>query len=79
MPHRIQFDTQDKAALTTLDPEFIISTDGAAASVTGTMSVEIIRPADDRLKLTLQFPNGEEFAILLSRDQTLRHLNIKVG
>ena len=36
---------------------------------------KLVRTADDRLQLTIEF-SEQEFPILLSRTQTLRELNI---
>ena len=39
--------------------------------------IELIRIADDRYDLTIDFPTGVQFPILMSRTQTMRTLGIK--
>ena len=73
---RLQFDTQDRAALQALDHDFEVSNDGETASITGEMTVEVIRAADDQLQLTITFPGGEEFIVRLARSQLLQELDV---
>lgn len=70
----LKFDSLDKRLLTALDPDFVIDASGEAASISG-LTIRIVRPADDRLELTIEF-NNVELPVLLSRSQTLRQLHI---
>jgi hypothetical protein len=76
MTDRVRLDLQDKAALRALDSDFVIAADGEVATIAGDMKVEIIRVADERYQLAINFPGGEEFIILLSRDRTLEQLGV---
>jgi hypothetical protein len=73
---QMQFDTPDKAALRALDATFTIN-DGETATITGEMTVEIVRPGENRFRLTVTFPGGEEFVVNLSRSQTLEQLGVE--
>jgi hypothetical protein len=68
------FDPLDTRALHALDPDFTINDE--VATITGSMKVRITR-ADEPLQLMIEFPNGEEFGIWLSRAKTLEQLGIK--
>ena len=72
----MRFDDLDRRALRALDTDFAIDDSGEVATVAGEMKIELARTADDRLRLTIEFPGGEEFAVLLSRQRTLEQLNI---
>ena len=69
-----KFDPLDARALHALDPDFTISDE--TATITGSMKVEITRH-DDQLKITIEFPGGEQFSIWLSRAKTLEQLGVK--
>ena len=47
--------------------------------ISGEMEIEIIRPTDDRLEMTVKFPGGEDFLIRLARAQLLDQLDIEAG
>ena len=74
MTDRIQFDSQDRAALRALDNDFMIDPSEEVATSVG--DIEIVRVAGDRFQFTVTFPGGEEFLILLSRDRTLEQLGV---
>ena len=76
MTPRIRFDEQDKLALATLDPDFVIDDSGEIGTISGAMEIVVVRAADDRFKLTIGFPGGEEFSIWLSRMQTMKQLGV---
>jgi len=71
----LKFDSTDHRILNALDNSFIIDTSGEVASVSGPITIRMVRIADDRLELMIEF-SGTEFPILLSRTQTLRQLHI---
>ena len=75
MAPRLKFDSLDKRLLAARDPDFVIDASNEAAEVSGPMTIRIVRTADDRLQLTIDF-SGVEFPIVLSRTQTLRQLHI---
>lgn len=80
MARCMQFDAQDRAALRKLDDDFTFSNDGETASITGEMTVEIVRPADDggaRLWLTIRFPGGETLDVRIARSQLLQQLDVE--
>jgi hypothetical protein len=74
------FDDLDKQALHKLDNDFTISPDGETASITGEMTIELVRPADDggaQFWLAITFPGGEELDVRIRRIQLLEQLNIE--
>ena len=71
-----KFDRQDERALHALDPDFAISDSSEVATISGAMKIEITR-IDERLRLLIEFPGGEEFGIWLSRAKTLEQLGVK--
>ena len=80
MARCLRLDDQDKAALRSLDTDFVISADGETATVTGEMEVEIVRPADDggaRLWLTLKFPSGETLDVRIRCAWLLEQLDVE--
>jgi hypothetical protein len=80
MARHMRFDDQDKAALRKLDDDFTFSNDGETASITGEMTVVIVRPADDggaRLWLTIAFPNNETLDVRIARGQLLEQLDVE--
>jgi len=70
----LKLDSLDQRLLAALDEGFIIDDSGESASISGP-SIRIVRTADDKLELTIEF-SGVEFPIVLSRTQTLRQLHI---
>jgi hypothetical protein len=75
MARRIRFDAQDQAVLRALDSDFIISTDGERAVISGEMEIEIVRPADDgAICLTIEFSSGETLDLRIARAQLLEQL-----
>jgi hypothetical protein len=77
MADRVRFDSRDKAALRKLDTDFTIAADGEVATIAGNIEIEIVRVAGERFQLTLNFPGGMEFPILLSRSRTLEQLGFR--
>ena len=75
MADRVRFDSRDKAALRKLDNDFTIDASDKVATIAG--DIEIVRVAGDRFQLTITFPGGVEFPILLSRNQTLKQLGFR--
>ena len=73
MPN-LKCDSLDRRLISALDESFIIDDSGESASISG-LTIKIVRPADDRLELTIEF-NNVEFPILMSRTQTLRQLHV---
>ena len=76
MARCMQFDDQDRAALRTLDKDFLI-VDGVTATATGEMELEIVRPDGDQFLLTLTLPAGEKLDVRIRRAQLLEQLNIE--
>jgi hypothetical protein len=65
-------DDQDIRALHSLDPDFEIKDD--AARIVGNMEIEVTREAQDRLCITIHFPNGQEFIVRTLRAPFLKEL-----
>jgi hypothetical protein len=68
-------DAQDKAALYSLDSDFVIA--GDTAKVAGNLEIEVVREAQDRLCITINFPGGEKMDVRILRVQLLRELGIE--
>ena len=80
MARCMQFDAQDRAALRKLDDDFTFSNDGETASITGEMTVEIVRvrPADgDQFWVTIRFPGDETLDARIARTQLLQELGVE--
>jgi hypothetical protein len=78
MPRHIKFDDLDKRAFAVLDDDFVISSDGETATVTGEMEVTAVRPTDgDQFWLTIKFPGGEELDARIARTQLLQELGVE--
>ena len=75
----MRLDDLDRRALEALDGDFKIIANGERAVISGEMEIEIIRPTDDRLEMTVKFPGGEDFLIRLARAQLLDQLDIEAG
>ena len=56
--------------------DFIISDDGETATVAGEMEVEIVRPTDDQLCVTVTFPSDETLTMRFMRTQLLQELSV---
>jgi hypothetical protein len=70
----MKFNAKDEQALRALATGFAI--DGEIAVIAGEMEIMIERPAEDRYKMTIGFPNNEKFDILISRAKTLEQFDI---
>ena len=75
MTQNMKLDDLDKAALATL-AEFEIGNDGTVATV-ASAEIEVTRPTDAQLKMTIRFPSDEEFVVVLTREKTLEDFGIK--
>jgi len=71
----MRFDEQDKRALRAL-ADFMISDDGEPPTVAGEMEVEIARPTDDELCVTVTFPSDEKLTMRFMRTQLLQELSV---
>ena len=80
MSQRLQFNTEDRAALAALDTDFAISPGGEHASISGEMEITVERLADDagnQFLLTITFPGGEQLEVRLRRSQLLEQLDVE--
>ena len=80
MTQFMELNDLDRAALAKL-AEFEIS-DGKTAVVTGEMTVEIVRAADDgggRLRLRITFPHDGKFDVWLLRAKFLEQFGVGDG
>jgi hypothetical protein len=78
MTNYMPLNDQDLAALAKL-AEFEISDGGRIAGVTGEMTVEVVRAADEgggRLRLRITFPNEEKFDVWLLRAKFLEQFGV---
>jgi len=73
----MRLDAQDNAALRALDDDFTINADGETAVINGEMEIVLVRPADDRFQLTLEFPSGETLDVRIRRAQLLEQLVVE--
>jgi hypothetical protein len=73
----MRLDAQDNAALRALDDDFTINADGETAVINGEMEIVLVRPADDRFQLTLEFPSGETLDVRIRRAQLLEQLDVE--
>ena len=71
----LKLDALDRQMLAALDPDFAVDDNNEVATISGPITIKIVRTADDRLQLMIEF-SEQEFPILLSRSQTLRQLNM---
>ena len=71
----MKFDSLDRKILAALDDSFIVDDNNEVATITGAITIKIVRIADDRLELTIEF-SELEFPIVLSRAKTLEQLDI---
>ena len=67
MPDYVKLDELDRAALQKLDPNFVVGNDGMSAAISGLMTVEVVRAADDRIRMRIMFPNDRPFDVLCVR------------
>jgi hypothetical protein len=65
MTDRIPFDNLDRQMLARFDPDVEINGSSEVAVIKGSMRIEIVRVADDKLELTVGF-SELDFPILLS-------------
>ena len=73
----MRLDAQDNAALRALDDDFTINADGETAVINSEMEIVLVRPADDRFQLTLEFPSGETLDVRIRRAQLLEQLDVE--
>jgi hypothetical protein len=73
----MRLDAQGNAALRALDDDFTINADGETAVINGGMEIVLVRPADDRFQLTLEFPSGETLDVRIRRAQLLEQLDVE--
>jgi hypothetical protein len=73
----MRLDAQGNAALRALDDDFTINADGETAVINGEMEIVLVRPADDRFQLTLEFPSGETLDVRIRRAQLLEQLDVE--
>jgi hypothetical protein len=75
----MQLDPTDRAMLNKLDTDFVVSADGESATLTGEMTVTVLRSTDgngNRLRLRIQFPGGEPLDVWMLRDRLLQELAV---
>jgi hypothetical protein len=71
----LKFDALDRQILAALDGGFVVE-DNELAVLRGAIAIEIVRVADDRLEMMVEFAKVK-FPIVMSRSRTAQELGVK--
>ena len=72
----MKIDDVDRQILLALDAGFVVEDDEQVATLSGPITIKVIRDAEDILEMTIEFANID-FPIKMSREQTIKSLRIE--